>query len=266
MGDDRGVEMNIEHGTSNVQRRRKGRGGNRSVIVFPSCIICNALLFVVVACFSFLTTDAFCETDDTTESLRTLAPDQSRAILERLGSMRKDIRTFQADFAEERSIPSMAEPLRYEGRIYYQYDGFFFMEYKKPLHHILRVLKNEALFFVEGSSNADLVDISLVNGVAGNPNMFALDPTKLSGQVLEDNDVYILKEKKEALDKNRSGPKLTVSLEKKSLQVKKVCMEDESGDVTEIFLYNVETNLDIPKSILSFELPEGVKINRLNQP
>ena len=215
---------------------------------------------------SFLPANALCETDNAKTNPRPLSPDASRAILERLGSMRKDIRTFQADFAEERSIPSIAVPLKYEGRIYYQYDGLFFMEYKKPLHHILRVLKNEALFFVEGSSNADLVDLSSVNGVAGNPNLFALDPTKFSRQVLEDNDVYILLNKKEGMDKNGSGPKLTVSLEKKSLQIKMVCMEDESGDVTKISLFNIQTNLDIPNAVLSFELPEGVKINRLNQP
>jgi len=258
--------MNIEHRTSNVQRRTKGKGENQSIIVFPSCIICNALFVIVVAYFSFLTTDAFCETDDITESLRALALDESQAILERLGNMQKDVRTLQADFIEKRTIPSLAIPLTYEGRIYYRNDGFFFMEYTKPLHHILRVLKNEALFFVEGSSNADLVDISSVNGVAGNPNIFVLDPTKFSGQILEDNDVYILKDKKKDLDKKGPDPKLTVFLEKKNLQVKEVCIEDESGDVTEISLFNVQTNLDIPNSVLSFELPKGVKTNRLNQP
>jgi len=68
------------------------------------------------------------------------------------------------------------------------------------------------------------------------------------------------------LDKKGPDPKLTVFLEKKNLQVKEVCIEDESGDVTEISLFNVQTNLDIPNSVLSFELPKGVKTNRLNQP
>jgi outer membrane lipoprotein-sorting protein len=57
-----------------------------------------------------------------------------------------------------------------------------------------------------------------------------------------------------------------VALDKKSLQVKYVCIEDESGDVTTISLFDVQINLDIPHAILSFELPEGVKINRLHQP
>lgn len=251
-------KIDFQHKTSNFQCRLE--------LVFACCFIRVALLIVMATVSSFFPASALCGTDNAKVNLRPLSQDASRSILERLGSMRKDIRTFQADFVEERSIPSMAEPLRYEGRIYYQYDGFFFMEYKKPLHHILRVLKNEALFFVEGSSNADLVDISSVKGITGNPNIFALDPTMLSGQVLEDNDVYILKDKKEDADKSSSGTRLTVSLEKKSLQITKVCMEDESGDVTEIFLFNAQTNLDIPNSILSFELPEGVKVNRLNQP
>ncbi len=251
-------KMNCQHRTSNFQRRLE--------IVFASYFIRCALLVMIAAVSSFLPASALCETDNANISLIPLSPDAGRMILERLGSMKKDVRTLQADFIEKRTIPSLAIPLTYEGRIYYRNDGFFFMEYTKPLHHILRVLKNEALFFVEGSSNADMVDISSVNGVVGNPSIFVLDPTKFSGQVLEDNDVYILKDKKEDLDNKGPGPKLTVFLEKKSLQVKEVCIEDESGDVTEISLFNVQTNLDIPDSVLSFELPEGVKINRLNQP
>ncbi len=268
--------MNVEYRTSNVERRTKVKGKNkqrtqaraenRSGIVFPSCFICGALLAVIVACFSFLPTDAFCETDDVTDNLRAVSPDEGRAILEKLGNMREDIRTLQADFVEERIIPSLEIPLKYEGKIYYRNDGFFFMEYSKPIHHILRVQNNEALFFVEGGKTADLVDISTANGIAGNPDIFAINPAKFSGQLLEDKEVYVLKDQKKDAGEKVPGPKLTVSLEKKNLLVKRVRIEDGSGDVTNLLFLNVRTNHDIPKSIASFELPEGVKMNRIHQP
>ncbi len=258
--------MNVEHRTSNIERRTKGNGENRSFIVFPSCFICWAFLVVMGTCFFFLPTDGFCETEDAIDTLRVVAPDESRVILEKLGSMREDIRTLQADFVEERMIPALEIPLKYEGKIYYRNDGFFFMEYSKPIHHILRVQKNEALFFVEGSKTADLVNISAANGIAGNPDVFAINPANFSGQLLEDREVYVLKDKKKDEKEKGSGPTLTVSLEKKSLLVNRVRIEDGFGDVTEIFFRNVRANQDIPISIASFELPEGVKMNRINQP
>ena len=140
------------------------------------------------------------------------------------------------------------------------------MEYVKPLRHVLRVSNNEALFFVEGSPTADVVDMSEANGLAGNADIFALDPDKFSGQVLEGEAVYVLQDAGKNPDQKGLSPKLSVSLDKKNMLVKEIRIEDESGDITEICLLNVQTNLDIPPSVLAFELPDGVKINRINQP
>ena len=257
--------MNIKRPTSNVYRRTQARAENQSCIVFTSCFIGWALLAVMLI-LSSLYGFAWGETADATAKLQVLSPNESRAILERLGRLRKDILTFQADFVEKRTIPSLVTPLQFEGRIYYQNNGIFFMEYVKPLRHILRVLKNEALFFVEGSTTADLVDMPAANGLAGNPDIFALNPDKLSGQILEGKTVYVLEDTGGNPDGKGPNQKLLVSLEKKSLLVKEIRIEDESGDITEICLFNVQINLDIPKSISAFELPDGVKINRLHQP
>jgi outer membrane lipoprotein-sorting protein len=257
--------MNTRHQTSKLQRLTLEKSRNRSDAVFTSCFIRNALVAVMAALFC-IPASVLCETDKAKTSLRQLSSDESQAILERLGNMRKDISSLQADFIEERSIPSLAKPLRFEGRIYYRDKTLFFMEYEKPVHHILSVKDNEALFFVEGSKTADLVDISAVQGIAGNAEIFAVDPTTFSGQVLEDEDAYILEENRQGRDEKVEGPKLSVYLNKKNLMVKKILMADESGDITAITLLEVRTNRAIPQSVLSFELPQGVKINRLNQP
>ena len=140
------------------------------------------------------------------------------------------------------------------------------MEYEKPVRHILRVEDNKALFFVEGGRTADLFDIGGARGIAGNADIFAIDPAKFSGKVFEGGNTYILEENKKRKGQKEQGPSLSIHLNKKDLLVKKILMEDVTGDATVISLFNVETNRQIPKEILSFQLPEGVKINRLNQP
>ncbi len=258
--------MNDNHRKSKLQRRTAKKSRNRSDAVFASCFIRNALVAVMVGLFSYIPASVLCESEKTETILRQLSSDESRTILERLSNMRKDITSLQADFIEERSIPSLAASLRYEGRIYYKKESLFFMEYENPFHHILQVKDNEALFFVAGSMTADLVDISAVQGIAGKTEIFAIDPTRFSGEVFEDEDAYILEENRQGGGEKDQGPKLSVYLNKKSLLVKKILMADESGDATAITFLKVKTNDEIPQSISSFELPRGVKINRLNQP
>ena len=257
--------MNIEPPASNVQHQAQARAENRTFTVLTACLIGGTLLALMMTLFSFEDI-AWCETGADAVKLQVLSPDESQAILDRLGGLRKDIVTLQADFVEERTIPFLGSPLLFEGRIYYHKNGLFFMEYVKPLRHVLRVSNNEALFFVEGSPTADVVDMSEANGLAGNADIFALDPDKFSGQVLEGEAVYVLQDAGKNPDQKGLSPKLSVSLDKKNMLVKEIRIEDESGDITEICLLNVQTNLDIPPSVLAFELPDGVKINRINQP
>lgn len=220
---------------------------------------------MIVTLFS-LHSFGWCETDPDAAELQVLSPEKKHAVLKRLGRLRKDILTLQADFIEERTIPALGSPLKFEGKMYYRNDGLFFMEYKRPLQHILRVIKNQALFFVMGSTTADLVNMPSATGIAGNPDLFALNLDGFSGQILEGKTFYVLQDTGKNTDQNGPQPNLLVSLDKKSLLVKKIRIGDESGDITEICLSNVQINQDIPDSILTFELPDGVKLNRINQP
>jgi len=191
---------------------------------------------------------------------------ESRAIIERLRKMRKEMTSLQAGFIEKRTIPSLAMPLKFEGRVYYKKDTLFFMEYEKPVHHILRVKADEALFFVEGSRTADLMNLSSVQGIAGNGDIFNIDPARFSGQIFEGEQAFVLERIRENSGKNDRLPGITVHLNKNNLSVKKIIIADESGDMTVITLYDVKVNQDLPQSVLNFELPEGVEINRLNHP
>lgn len=232
----------------------------------PLSLARHALLAVMVAFFSFVPAKAFSGAINDKAPLRSLSIDESRVIIERLRNMRKEMTSLQAGFIEERSIPSLAMPLKFEGRVYYKKDTLFFMEYEKPVHHILRVKADEALFFVEGSRTADLVDLSSVQGIAGNGDIFNIDPARFSGQVLEGEQAYVMEVNRENSGENDRGPRISVYLNKNNLSVKKIIIADESGDMTMITLFDVKVSQDLPQSIRTFELPEDVKINRLNRP
>ncbi len=242
---------------SPIERVRQGGRAFFAVgLVLPALVVLLTLFPTAIRC-----------EPTQTQALRMLDSQDRQAVLDRLGVLQKNIRTFQADFVEERMIPSFNAPLRYEGRLYCEVDNLFFMEYTKPIHHILRIMKNEALIFVDGSRTADVVDISSAEGVAGRSDLFAIDPAGFSGQIREDEDFYILgdfaKSEKEA---NGPAQKVSVYLDKNTLLARKIHMEDESGDETMITLSKMDINTELPKSVLSYELPEGVRINRLDKP
>ncbi|MCP4668080.1 MAG: outer membrane lipoprotein carrier protein LolA, partial [Deltaproteobacteria bacterium] len=59
-------------------------------------------------------------------------PSARKSFLDRLRKMQAGIRTFQADFKEERNMPALGRPLYFEGRVYYDRESLFFMEYQRP--------------------------------------------------------------------------------------------------------------------------------------
>ncbi len=193
-------------------------------------------------------------------------PSETRqTVLEGLKKLRQEIQTFEADFAEARTIPGLEIPLNYTGKIYYQKDGIFFMKYITPFEHILRVQNSEALLYVIGSSTADLVSMGATNGIAGNTDLFAMDLTGFSGQILENEVHYMLIKDRPPSQKSETEPDMTLFLDKKNLLFSRIQFQDASGNRTVIQLENVKTNKALPEIIASFSLPEGVKINRLSQ-
>jgi len=185
---------------------------------------------------------------------------EQKTFLDRLRNVQGDIRSLQADFVEERSIPSLKTPLRFEGRLYYHRKGLFFMEYRRPFNYILRVQGKEALFYVEGSQTADMVDISSVQGLPKHGDLFGWNPDAFKGQVWEDAQGYRLEETAQG------GRRLTILLDRKTLLVRRIRFEDDGGDVTEITLSDMKVNHELPLSVLQFTLPKGIKVNRLSQP
>ena len=58
-----------------------------------------------------------------------LTPDEKKLFFDRSKEVRKNIITFEAEFKEERSVPSLKKPFLFNGRLFYHQNGLFFMEY-----------------------------------------------------------------------------------------------------------------------------------------
>lgn len=195
-----------------------------------------------------------------------LTPDEKKLFFDRSKEVRKNIITFEAEFKEERSVPSLKKPFLFNGRLFYHQNGLFFMEYIRPVHYFIHIKGKEAIFYVEGEQTADLMDITGLKGLGSRPDLFRWDPDKFKGEILTDDRGYYLEDKEGRESGKNAGKQLTVFLDKKTLFARRIYIEDAFGDRTTIILSNIKINHELPPSVLRFALPEGVIINRLSQP
>ena len=146
--------------------------------------------------FLFLSWPAACITGALAGETVAELMDQStrKTFLERLRKVQAGIRTFQADFKEERKMSSLERPLFFEGRVYYVRESLFFMAYQRPFQYILCVRGKEALLYVEGSRTADVMDISGIKGLGKRPDLFGWDPSRFKGSVWKGIEGYRLEE------------------------------------------------------------------------
>ena len=195
-----------------------------------------------------------------------LSPNEKKLFFDRAKEVRKNIMTFEAEFKEERSVPSLKKPFLFDGRLFYHQNGLFFMEYLKPVHYFIHIKGKEAIFYVEGNKTADLMDTTELKGPGSDPGLFRWDPDTFKGEILADDRGYYLEDKEERKGDKNAGRRLTIFLDKKTLFAKQIDIEDAFGDRTTIILSNIKINHELPTSVLRFSLPEGVIINRLSRP
>ena len=192
-----------------------------------------------------------------------LPPSEEKAFLERLKKVRSAVQTLDAAFKEERTVSPLDRELTYEGRLYYDAQGIFFMDYKKPIRHILRVSASEAVSYVEGSSTADVMDISSMEGAGAHPHLFGWDGEGFQGSVRETPEVYVM-EMPRGEAKGKSGaPRATIVLDKERLLPVKIQVVNGGGDRTIILLSDIHVNRELPPFVTDFSLPGDVKENRM---
>ncbi|MBW1641430.1 MAG: outer membrane lipoprotein carrier protein LolA [Deltaproteobacteria bacterium] len=218
-----------------------------------------AYLFVFVFAFLFFQP---ANVQAEKEMMRPLSQTEREGLLSRLKSIQAGIKTFEADFIEDRTIKALPSPLTYEGTLYYDRGNLFFMKYVRPVHYILRVKGTEVIIYVVGSRTADSADMSGAKGGAGHTDIFNWDPSSFHGQIYSDADGFWLKESAQ-----KSGaPKLNILLDKKTLLVKHFSIIGENGDTTKITFSDKKVNQALPSEVLNYSLPKGTKLNRLSPP
>jgi outer membrane lipoprotein-sorting protein len=228
-------------------------------MMFRDTIFRNTTILLLSILFLF---DGLTLAEDT--PWRQLPGKEQALLLEKLVELQKSIETFQSAFSEQRSTKVLKSPLHFEGRIYYDAKGLFFMQYFKPVKYILRVRGGEVLFYVEGSTTADMADLSNVEGMAKHSSLFVWDPGDFKGSIWESDDEYRLEDASGEVGERKGEKKVLIFLDRKNLHMKRIRIDDEFGDVTEISLSEQRINEELPPSVLHFSLPAGTKINRMD--
>ena len=193
---------------------------------------------------------------------RLLDATETQDVLKRIKESQDGLTTITALFTEERKIAVLANPLVFTGKVYVEPEDFLFLQYEKPLRHIMKMAGDSVLFFVEDSETADMVDLAGAKERGQRPDLFNWSPKNFKGQVREVADGYLLADP-EATTGSRQ---VRVIIAKDNLVVRHILLVDESGDETRISLSDVRLNEKIPDQIRNYALPKGIRINKLNQP
>ena len=192
-----------------------------------------------------------------------LSSAQQETFLKRLEEVRSAVQTLDAAFKEVRTVPPLDRELRYEGRLYYNAQGIFFMDYRKPVRHILRITPTEVVSYVEGSPTADVMDISSVEEGKSHPDLFGWGGKEFQGKVWETPTTYIMERAVDESESDSGSPRAMIFLDKERLLPAEIRITNDSGDRTIILLSDIHMNRALPPYVTGFSLPEDVKENRI---
>ena len=192
---------------------------------------------------------------------RSITGTEAAALLERIKESQATLKTITGSFTEERTISTMPVPLIFTGKVYAQPPDFLFLSYEEPIQHIMKVSGDEVIFYVADASTADRVNLSKVGEDAAPPNLFGWDPTDFKGKILETESGYMLYN-----PEIKAGDReIRITLNKETLMVQALIMQEPSGDITTIMMHNLHINGVIPVEILNYELPVGVTLHIMGQ-
>ena len=192
---------------------------------------------------------------------RLVTGDEADTLLSQIKQNQAQINTITGSFTEERLIATMPAPLVFTGKVYARPPSFLFLAYEKPLAHIMKVTGDTVLFYVEGAKTADKVDLHKMGEGGAPPNLFAWNPSDFKGEIIETETGYLLSN-----PQIKAGDReIRISLNKHSLLVQSLILQEPGGDKTTIHMDTLQINKEIPKEIEAYTLPVGVTINMMGQ-
>lgn len=216
-------------------------------------------VFFVSLCLSG---ELFCSSVAQADEGRLLDQAEAQAVLQRIKESQAGLVTISANFTEERRIAVLANPLVFSGKVYIEPEDFLFLQYDKPLQHIMKMAGDTVLFYVKDAETADIVDLGGAQERGQRPDLFNWSPKNFQGEVREVADGYLLADPEAGVGKRR----VRVIINRDDLVVRHILLVDEGGDETRISLSDVHLNKEIPDHIRNYALPQGVRVHKLNQP
>ncbi len=186
---------------------------------------------------------------------------EAETLLERIKVNQASLKTISGSFVEERYIATLPVPLVFTGKVYAQLPDFLFLAYEEPIHHIMKVTGDKVLFYVNGALTADYVNLQKAEEGASPPDLFNWNPADFKGEIVETGQGYMFHNS----DVKAGNRQISITLDKKTLMVHALVLQEPSGDITKIIMKDLQVNGVIPDAVLHYELPSGVMIHHMGK-
>jgi outer membrane lipoprotein-sorting protein len=163
-------------------------------------------------------------------------------------SVSQEIKTFEADFTQEKEISLLTNKLYSKGRMIFRHDNRLKIEYFKPnafifaLHDGKITIKDgeRATSSISANNNKLFEQISQITMHAINGKIF--DSKDFSSDILENENLYLLILVPKSKEIKQYYRNLELYLNKKTFLMEKMIMKETSGDETVMYFNNIRTN------------------------
>ncbi|GAK53053.1 outer membrane lipoprotein carrier protein [Candidatus Moduliflexus flocculans] len=173
-----------------------------------------------------------------------------------------------ASFTQVSHLRSVSKPKESSGMVYFKKPGKMRWEYTNPEQQLL-VSDGKTMWFYVADDEQVIVQPAEDAYGSKTPITF------LSGMGKLQNDFYmnLLPEsdpatayKLELLPKQPQPElaKLVLTIDPKTYQIVHTAVYDPYGNITDVYLSNLEINISPPDDVFTFEIPEGVDVIQQN--
>lgn len=164
--------------------------------------------------------------------------------------------TIKSDFVQEKNLSILSEKIVSKGKFWFKKENAVRMEYTSPFQYLMVINGNKIYIKdnqkenrVSAKSNKLFQSINkiLMDCVKGT----VFDNTDFSTKLFESNDSYLAELTPINKDVKSLFKKINVYLDKKSYLVKKIEMNEPSGDNTVLTYSNQELNSNLPDALFA---------------
>ena len=194
--------------------------------------------------------------------------DDLQTLIEKVQAEYERTNDIYASFTQISHLRSVSKPKESSGMVYFKKPGKMRWEYTNPEQQLL-VSDGKTMWFYVADDEQVIVQPAEDAYGSKTPITF------LSGMGKLQNDFYmsLLPEsdpatayKLELLPKQPQPElaKLVLTVDPKTYQIVHTAVYDPYGNITDVYLHNLEINVSPPDDVFTFEIPEGVDVIQQN--